>query len=643
MKHVIIGTAGHIDHGKTALIRALTGRDTDRLEEEKRRGITIDLGFTWFDLPGGERAGIIDVPGHEKFIRNMTAGVTGMDLVLLVIAADEGIMPQTREHMDIMELLGVQRYIIVLNKCDLADEEWIDLVETEIRREIQGTILENAPLVRVSAATGRGIDALKARIAEMAAGIPERQGAEGTARLPVDRVFTVAGFGTVVTGTLLEGTIRTGDLLTLYPKDIPCRVRGIQVYNQDAECCCAGQRAALNLAGIEREEIRRGCVLAAPDSICSGRNVDVRLSLLKSAGRVVKNQTRLHFYSGSAELLCRAVLLDADSVAPGENCLAQLRMESDTALKPGDRFVVRFYSPVETIGGGVVLEPDAPRERRFRPEVLEKLRKREQGDPAVLLELQAGKHGKTMAEAAELASELGMRAEEAAECIRELAERGRILLLPVNGREYIWHVRDEAAARESLLDRMKQYLGEHPYRPGVPAGVLNGSLPEMNKKLAAGYLDDLCRRGILERRGDLLAPAGYEIRKDEIYCGVHSRVLAALTDAGYQFVRITGLEFPRKQEEHLPELLRLLCETGEIVKLSDDCYTLPSYLENACEKMAAAFRGREKITVSEVRDLFDTSRKNAKLILDYTDSIGMTRKSGGESERTLLMFKKGKD
>lgn len=642
MRHVIIGTAGHIDHGKTALIRALTGRDTDRLKEEKKRGITIDLGFTWFDLPGGERAGIIDVPGHEKFIRNMAAGVAGMDLVLLVIAADEGIMPQTREHMDIMELLGVQRYIIVLNKCDLADEEWIGMVETEIRRETRGTILETAPLVRVSAARGSGIDELKARIAETALGMPERESAEGKARLPIDRVFTAAGFGTVVTGTLLEGTIRTGDLLTLYPLGASCRVRGIQVYNQDAESCCAGQRAALNLAGTGRDEIRRGCVLAAPDSIRSGKNVDVRLRLLKCAGRVVKNQTRLHFHSGSAEMLCRTVLLDADSIAPGESCLAQLRMETDTALKPGDRFIVRFYSPVETIGGGVVLEPDAPREKRFRPEVLERLRKREEGAPVLLLELQAEKHGKTMADMEELASELGMGA-EAAEYIRELAGQGRLLLFDLNGREYVWHVRDEAAARKSLLDRMKQYLEEYPYRPGVPAGILNAVLPEMNKKLASAYAEYLCRCGVLERRGERLAPAGYEIRKDETYCRVRSIVLEALADAEYQFIRINGLEFTKKQKEILPELLLLMSETGEIVRLSEDCCTLPSYMENACEKIADRFRGREKITVSEVRDLFDTSRKNAKLILDYTDRIGMTRKNGGESERIMTAFKKSKD
>ena len=373
-----------------------------------------------------------------------------------------------------------------------------------------------------------------------------------------------------------------------------------------------------------------------------GENVDVRLRLLKSAGRVVKNQTRLHFHSGSAEMLCRAVLLDADSIAPGESCLAQLRMETDTALKPGDRFIVRFYSPVETIGGGVVLEPDAPREKRFRPEVLERLRKREEGAPVLLLELQAEKHGKTMADMEELASELGMGA-EAAEYIRELAGQGRLLLFDLNGREYVWHVRDEAAARKSLLDRMKQYLEEYPYRPGVPAGILNAVLPEMNKKLASAYAEYLCRCGVLERRGERLAPAGYEIRKDETYCRVRSIVLEALADAEYQFIRISGLEFTKKQKEVLPELLLLMSETGEIVRLSEDCCTLPSYMENACEKIADRFRGREKITVSEVRDLFDTSRKNAKLILDYTDRIGMTRKNGGESERIMTAFKKSKD
>ena len=334
MKHVIIGTAGHIDHGKTALIKALTGRDTDRLEEEKRRGITIDLGFTYFDLPDGERAGIIDVPGHERFIHNMTAGVTGMDMVLVVIAADEGIMPQTREHIDILTLLGVERYIIVLTKCDLADEEWLSMVEEEIREELGNKLPSDTPLLRASAVTGEGIPALKEEIGKMAESIRPRSG-NGAARLPVDRVFSVAGFGTVVTGTVLNGKIVKGDKLSVYPRGLECRVRGIQVYNEETDFCVSGQRAALNLSGVDRQEIRRGCVVSAEESMRSGRRVDVRIKMLEDSSRVLKNQMRLHFYSGTSELLCRAVLLDHETLLPGESGYAQLRMESDTALWPG--------------------------------------------------------------------------------------------------------------------------------------------------------------------------------------------------------------------------------------------------------------------------------------------------------------------
>lgn len=643
MKNMIIGTAGHIDHGKTALIRALTGRDTDRLEEEKRRGITIDLGFTWFDLPGGGRAGIIDVPGHERFIRNMAAGVAGMDLVLLVIAADEGIMPQTKEHMDIMEMLGVRRYIIVLNKCDLVDEEWLDMAEEEIRRETEGTLFEGASLVRVSAVTGMGINALKTEIVRMASADPGDRNAEGAARLPVDRVFTISGFGMVVTGTLLEGRIRQGDTLMAYPAGIRCRVRGIQVYGRDADCCCAGQRAALNLAGIEREEIRRGCVLASPGSVRSGRMVDVRLSLLKGAGRTVRNQTRLHFYSGSAEYLCRAVLLDAEALGPGESGFAQLRMESGTALKQGDRFVVRFYSPVETIGGGVVLEPDAPKERRFRPEVIERLEKRERGGPSELLEQQLRKYPETMASGEALARELGMTAEEAEECVRRLAESGKVMSFTLSGGEYLWHAEDEAAAEERLLDRIRQYLEAHPYRMGVPLGIISSTFPKMNQKLLDRYLALLCEKGILEKRGSLFAPAGYVGKQDETYRRVHAEVLRALEDAGYQFRKISDLDFSGIQKKDLDEILAVFSETGEITELSGGFCTLTRYMEHACGRIADAFRGRERITVSEVRDLFGTGRKNAKLILEYTDRLGMTRKTGGESERTLAVFKKSKD
>ena len=327
MKNIIIGTAGHIDHGKTTLIKALTGRNTDRWEEEQRRGITIDLGFTYFDLPSGDRAGIIDVPGHEKFINNMVAGVVGMDLVLLVIAADEGIMPQTREHMDILGLLGIEKSIIVLNKCDLVDEEWIELVEEEIREELSGTFLEQAPVVKVSAATGQGLDQLIEVIGHMSSDEVVEKDIHTIPRLPIDRAFSLSGFGTIITGTLVSGTIRKEDTLEMYPIGKECKIRSIQVHGADQKECYAGQRVAINLSNVKKKEIQRGCVLAPPNSMKNTDLLDVKMNILESSMRVLTNHTRLHFFTGTSEILCRAVLLDKEELGPGESGYVQLRLE----------------------------------------------------------------------------------------------------------------------------------------------------------------------------------------------------------------------------------------------------------------------------------------------------------------------------
>lgn len=371
MKNVIIGTAGHIDHGKTTLIKALTGRNTDRWEEEQRRGITIDLGFTYFDLPSGDRAGIIDVPGHEKFINNMVAGVVGMDLVLLVVAADEGIMPQTREHMDILHLLGIEKSIVVLNKCDLVDEEWLELVEEEIKEEFEGTFLEQAPVVKVSAATGKGLEELVELISHMTSDEVVEKDIHTIPRLPIDRAFSLSGFGTVITGTLVSGTIRKEDMLEMYPIGKESKIRSIQVHGEDKTVCYAGQRVAINLSNIKKREIQRGCVLASKGSMKTADLLDVRLNVLDSSMRVLTNHTRLHFFTGTSEILCRAVLLDREEIGPGESGLVQLRLEESIAVRRGDKFIVRFYSPMETIGGGVVLEPNPGIKKRFREEVIE--------------------------------------------------------------------------------------------------------------------------------------------------------------------------------------------------------------------------------------------------------------------------------
>ncbi len=304
MKNIIIGTAGHIDHGKTSLIRALTGRNTDRLKEEQARGITIDLGFTWFDLPDGTRAGIIDVPGHEKFINNMVSGVVGMDLVMMLVAADEGMMPQTREHLNILELLGIQKTILVLNKCDLVEEDWLELVKEDLKEELKGTIMEKAPLVCTSSVTGQGLEELKTLIMHMIREELEPKDIHTIPRLPVDRSFTIAGFGTVVTGTLISGTIRKEDVLELFPGEIECKVRNLQVHGKDARECFAGQRVAINLAGVKKDEVRRGCVLAPRNSIKLSALTDVKLNMLKDSSRTLHNRDRLHLYTGTSEVLC---------------------------------------------------------------------------------------------------------------------------------------------------------------------------------------------------------------------------------------------------------------------------------------------------------------------------------------------------
>lgn len=668
MKHFVIGTAGHIDHGKTALITALTGQDTDRLPEEKRRGITTDLGFASFDLGDGTRAGIIDVPGHEKFIHNMTAGVAGMDLVLLVIAADEGIMPQTREHMDILKILGVKNYIIVLNKCDLADEEWLEMVEEEIWKEQQENGLGDVPVVRVSARTGQGIDELKSRIRAYAGKTEEEKPdearkKEAPARLPVDRVFTVQGFGTVVTGTMLEGQIEKGQELTVFPEGKTCRVRGIQVYGKEEDICEAGQRAALNLAGIEKEEIRRGCVLAPAGSLKTGRGINVRIKLLEQGQRIVKNQSRLHFYSGTSQMLCRVVLLDTDQLLPGEEGYACLRLDADAALRRGDRFVLRFYSPLETIGGGIVLETDRPREKRFRRETLERLRRKETAGSKELADLLTEERGADLTDLTGLSAELGVSEETAGRIMTDLTETGAVYGLDVNGTEYFLHRKAESRIRKEVLEEIYRYLKQYPYRLGMPEAQLQSGAPGRLKKAADAYISRLVQRHILDSvdcgrirpaetlswkpGGRLIAPAGYEPQEDAAYRKVYTVFSKAAEKAGYHFLSLRELNSEvgekgradarsagsRETEEDIMEILRLLELQGKILYLSGDFYTLPELMEQAVRKIREALDREGKITISQVCGLLDTSRKNARLILEYTDRRDITKKEKAESER----------
>ena len=638
MKNIIVGTAGHIDHGKTTLIKALTGRNTDRWEEEQRRGITIDLGFTYFDLKNGDRVGIIDVPGHEKFINNMVAGVVGMDLVLLVVAADEGIMPQTREHMDILGLLGIKKSILVINKCDLVDEEWLELVEEEIQEELEGTFLEGAPVVKVSAATGQGLDELTDTIQQLMSDEVIAKDTQTIPRLPIDRAFTLSGFGTIITGTLISGTITREDVLEMYPIGKECKIRNIQVHGQNQDKCYAGQRVAINLSNVKKKEIRRGCVLAPKNSMKNTDLLDVKLKVLEDSMRILTNHERLHLYTGTSEILCRAVLLDKEQIGPGEEGLVQLRLEEEIAVKRGDRFVVRFYSPMETIGGGIVLEPNPVRKKRFDAQAIEELKKKESGSLGDVMELQIKEHGDTMITLAELAKVMAHSVDELKEYLEELEESGTIFVFPMKKDTYLWHRDSEFAVRQKIEETLQKYHSEHPYRYGMKkAEIHNTFLKKIKPNIFDAYIERMTGENVYVRREEYLSLPGYEVPKDAMYLQTEKLIEDTLEKAGYDFVRFSEIDFGKIPRQTAEDVILMMIDEGKVIRINEEMFTMKHLMDEAKEKIQNHLKEENLITIAQVRDMFSTSRKSAKPILEYMDSIKVTKKTGGESERVAYL------
>lgn len=638
MKNIIVGTAGHIDHGKTTLIKALTGRNTDRWEEEQRRGITIDLGFTYFDLKNGDRVGIIDVPGHEKFINNMVAGVVGMDLVLLVVAADEGIMPQTREHMDILGLLGIKKSILVINKCDLVDEEWLELVEEEIQEELEGTFLEGAPVVKVSAATGQGLDELTDTIQQLMSDEVVAKDTQTIPRLPIDRAFTLSGFGTIITGTLISGTITREDVLEMYPIGKECKIRNIQVHGQNQDKCYAGQRVAINLSNVKKKEIRRGCVLAPKNSMKNTDLLDVKLKVLEDSMRILTNHERLHLYTGTSEILCRAVLLDKEQIGPGEEGLVQLRLEEEIAVKRGDRFVVRFYSPMETIGGGIVLEPNPVRKKHFDAQAIEELKKKESGSLGDVMELQIKEHGDTMITLAELAKVMAHSVDELKEYLEELEESGTIFVFPMKKDTYLWHRDSEFAVRQKIEETLQKYHSEHPYRYGMKkAEIHNTFLKKIKPNIFDAYIERMTGENVYGRREEYLSLPGYEVPKDAMYLQTEKLIEDTFEKAGYDFVRFSEIDFGKIPRQTAEDVVLMMIDEGKVLRINEEMFTMKHLMDEAKEKIQNHLKEENLITIAQVRDMFSTSRKSAKPILEYMDSIKVTKKTGGESERVAYL------
>ena len=627
MKHVIIGTAGHVDHGKTELVKALTGVDTDRLAEEKKRGITIEPGFARLDFSDGGSASIVDVPGHERFIKNMLAGAGGVDLAMLVVAADEGFMPQTVEHLDILGLLGVKSGLVVITKTDLADDEWLRMLEEDIKARVRGTFLEGRPVLRASARTGEGIEALREALHELALHTAEKS-ARAPFRLPIDRVFSVDGFGTVVTGTLIDGCIAAGEEAALLPRAEMCRVRNLQVHGRDVEAACAGQRVAVNLSGIRKENVCRGDVLCAPDSLRPTRMLDVRLQNLRDSRRVIESGARLHLYHGAAACLVRAVLLDRDALRPGESCYAQLSLSEDLAARQGDRFVVRFYSPLETIGGGVILDEHPYRHKRHDEGVLAALAVRENGSDEEKIVQAISACGADGMAFATLCARFDEEEESMAKMLASLCARGKIVALSPT--DYL---------ASSVLDglwtdceaMLQKYHRAHPLLAGM-------RLAEARQRLFRGgtrqnveaILACFAREGKLKRTTEYCALADFSVRLTRRQRAIREEMLRLCRAAGPTGLKTDELcaSFDRKDRTECAQVIESLLSVGELVLLAPDRCIEKSVLSAVDARVKAWFETRDTLVLGEFRDMLGTSRDHALLLLEYYDRRGILRREG---------------
>ncbi len=628
--NIIIGTAGHIDHGKTTLIKALTGRDTDRWEEEKRRGITIDLGFTYFDLPDGNQAGIIDVPGHEKFIKNMLAGVIGMDLVLLVIAADEGIMPQTTEHLNILNLLGVKKGIVVLTKYDLIDAEWLELVKEDIKEALKDTFLENAPMIEVSSKTGYGIENLVNVICKQTETEVEQRDLSTIPRLPIDRVFSITGFGTVITGTLISGTLKKGDEVEIYPVNKISKIRNIQVHSNDAEKAYAGQRTAINLSNVKKTDLYRGCVIAPVNAMKNTMMLDVKLNLLKSSRRIVENRSRLHLYTGTSEILCRVVLLDCDELSPGESCYAQLRLEQEIAVRRGDKFIVRFYSPMETIGGGEIIEPVPLKKKRFDDKLIEELKVKEKGSGTDVIEKIIRENSKKVPSISELAKQTALREDEIKNSVEILEEEEKITVFRLKNEVYLWHKGFEREIEEGIEKYLFDFHEKNKYQKGAKKSEIKSKfLPAIKQNVFDLAIMSFGQKGMLKMDGEFVSLSYFSIQHDEAYEKIALAADKILEEAKFEFLKQDEL-IQRLNLQKSEEIISLLIDEKKLVKIGELGITKIEIYDEAKNILVNFITKNQKITAAEYRDFLNSNRKVAIGLLEHFDIMKVTKRVGND-------------
>ncbi|HXX18998.1 MAG TPA: selenocysteine-specific translation elongation factor [Candidatus Acidoferrum sp.] len=631
VRHIIVGTAGHIDHGKSSLVEALTGTNPDRLEEEKRRGITIDLGFAFLEL-GDVSFGFVDVPGHERFVRNMLAGAGGIDIVLLVVAADESIKPQTREHFDICRLLGVPRGLVAITKSDLVDAEMLDLVKLEVEEFVRGSFLEGAPIVPVSARTGAGLDALKQELLQVAHATPAKD-VKRHFRLPIDRSFATKGFGTVVTGTLISGAVKVEDEIEVYPLGKRVRVRGLHSGGKAINRAVAGQRTAVNLSGIDHTEVQRGMVLGAPGVFQPTRKLDARITLLASA-RPLKNRARAHFHQGSAEAIAEIILLEGDELAPGQSALAQLRLDSEVVVLPEDRFILRQFSPVVTIGGGVVIDARARRHRRddlAAREFLETLETGSREDSLAAL-AEAMPRGLTLEE---VRARTGWLESEIREVATKLAQGKRLRIL---GEQPLTIASSEALqdCSSALREAIKNFHAANPLLPGIPKQELRGRAGNPRPELYEAALADLTKAGAITIAGGLVQRAGHAIALSPEEARAKELIEKEFERAGLTVPSVSAvLEKVPIEAARAQKILQILLREGSLVKVAEDFVFHRTAVARLRDLIVTYRKERgDRITVVAFKDVAGVSRKYAIPLLEFLDREHVTRRVG--DERVIL-------
>lgn len=628
MKQIILGTAGHIDHGKTSLIRALTGINTDRLKEEQQRGITIELGFASMDLPSGQHLGIVDVPGHEKFVKNMVAGATGIDLVAMVIAADEGVMPQTREHMEICSLLGIRFGIVVLTKIDMVEPDWLELVTEDIREFLSDTFLKDAPICPVSSITNEGLSEFIAQLDKLSKDIPGRS-TSGLFRLPVDRVFTMKGFGTVITGTLFSGKIEVGEQVAIYPSGIMSKVRGLQVHNQAVKEAQVGQRTAINFQGLEKTAIHRGDVVARPETLVPSYMVDVSLQYLSSNLKAIKNRSKVRFHTGTSEIMGKLVLMDREEIQPGEETVAQVRLDAPVTILKDDRYVLRSYSPVRTIGGGRILTPVARKHKGADSDAALEIESLADGNPTELIDYHVRAAYYKGAAFAELLVLTNLPAKKLDAALQPLLSDKSISMIDKVARVYIHREVLEILEKRGM-DHLDRYHQANPLKGGMPKEELKSKVPPVvSDKLFHLMLGELARKDAVVAEGDQVRRKDHTVTLGGDQADVRKKILDAYQNGGFTppyFKEVAAsLAMPPAKAK---DVLSLLVNEKQLVKVKEELYFSTAAMKEIEKKLVDFLKQNGEISMPQFKEITGTSRKYSVPLMEYFDASQLTLRIG---------------